>query len=181
LHREMEYAELGWQETVILGCAKQEGILEAIAGKSSSAEEVAKELGASSRAIYALLSALAELGILEEGENKFRLLAEHRGPLLDRFHPDYAGGLVVHRFELIRKWGRMPEILKTGSPIEEDESAQGPEAKETFIYSMRRLAKPNIRAITNQLLSRLPENPPSSMSVVVPALTLRPSRKAGLR
>jgi SAM-dependent methyltransferase/biotin operon repressor len=155
----MEYAELGWQETVILGCAKQEGILEAIAGKSSSAEEVAKELGASSRAIYALLSALAELGILAEDENKFRLLAEHRGPLLDRFHPDYAGGLVVHRFELIRKWGRMPEILKTGSPIEEDESAQGPEAKETFIYSMRRLAKPNVRAIANQLLSRLPENP----------------------
>jgi hypothetical protein len=34
----------------------------------------------------------------------------------------------VHRFELIRKWGQMPEILKTGSPIEEDESAQGPEA-----------------------------------------------------
>ena len=159
MHREMEYAELGWQETVILGCAKQEGILEAIAGKSSSAEEVARELGASSRAIYALLSALAELGILAEDENKFRLLAEHRGPLLDRFHPDYAGGLVVHRFELIRKWGRMPEILKTGSPIEEDESAQGPEAKETFIYSMRRLAKPNVRAIANQLLSRLPENP----------------------
>jgi SAM-dependent methyltransferase len=87
------------------------------------------------------------------------LLDEYRGPLLDRFHPDYAGGLVVHRFELIRKWGRMPEILKTGSPIEEDESAQGPEAKETFIYSMRRLAKPNVRAIANQLLSRLPENP----------------------
>jgi SAM-dependent methyltransferase len=155
----MEYAELGWQETVILGCAKQEGILEAIAGRSSSAEEVAKELGASSRAIYALLSALAELGILAEDENKFRLLAEHRGPLLDRSHPDYAGGLVVHRFELIRKWGRMPEILKSGSPIEEDESAQGSEAKETFIYSMRRLAKPNVRDVANQLLSRLPENP----------------------
>src|SRR5215207_8401105 len=154
----MEYAELGWQETVILGCAKQEGILEAIAGKSSSAEEVAKELGASSRAIYALLSALADLGILAEDENKFRLLAEHRGRLLDRFHPDYAGGLVVHRFELIRKWGRMPEILKTGSPIE-DEPEQGPEGKETFIYSMRRLAKPGVRAVAELLLSRLPENP----------------------
>jgi hypothetical protein len=154
----MEYAELGWQEAVVLGCAKQEGILEAIEGKSSSAEEVAKELGASSRAAYALLSALAELGILAEDRNKFRLLDEHRGPLLDRSHPDYAGGLVVHRFELIRNWGRMAEILKTGSPIEEDETAQGPEAKETFIYSMRRFAKPNVRAIANQLLSRLPEN-----------------------
>src|SRR5215216_5718154 len=154
----MEYAELGWQEAVILGCAKREGILEAIADRSRSAEEVAKELGVNSRVMYALLSALAELGVLAEDGNKFRLLEEYRGPLLDRSHPDYAGGLVAHRFELIRKWGRMSEILKTGSPVE-DESTQGPEGKETFIYSMRRLAKPNVQAVAVLLLSRLPENP----------------------
>ena len=38
----MEYAELGWQEAVILDCAKQEGILEGLADGSRSAEEVAK-------------------------------------------------------------------------------------------------------------------------------------------
>ena len=63
----------------------------------------------------------------------------------------------MHRFELIRKWGRMPEILKTGSPLEDD-SEQGPEGKETFIYSMRRLAKPGVRAVADLLLSRLPKN-----------------------
>jgi SAM-dependent methyltransferase len=52
----------------------------------------------------------------------------------------------------------MPEILKTGSPIE-DEPTQGPEGKETFIHSMRRLAKPGVRAVADLLLSRLPENP----------------------
>ena len=158
MHRPIEYAELGWQEAVILGCAKQEGVLEAVADRSCSAEEVVRELGMSSRAVHALLSALAELGVLAEDGNEFRLLEEHRGPLLDRSHPDYAGGLVVHRFELIRKWGHMPEILKTGSPIE-DESTQGPEGKETFIYSMRRLAKPGVQAVADLLLSRLPENP----------------------
>jgi len=154
----MEYAELGWQEAVILGCAKREGILEAVAERSCSAEEMAKELRVSPRAVYALLSALAEIGVLVEEDNRYRLLEEHRGPLLDRRHPDYVGGLVAHRFELIRKWGRMPEILKTGSPIEDD-PAQGPESKETFIYSMRRLAKPGVRAVADLLLSRLPENP----------------------
>ena len=153
----MEYAELGWQEAVVLGCAKQEGLLEAVADGSRSAEEVANKLGVNPRAVYALLSALAELGVLVEDRNRFRLLEEHRGPLLDRSHPDYAGGLVVHRFELIRKWGRMPEILKTGSPIE-DEPEQGPEGKETFIYSMRRLAKPGVQAAAELLLSRLPKN-----------------------
>jgi len=154
----MEYAELGWQEAVILGCAKQEGILEGLADSSRSAEEVAKELEMSPRAVYALLSALAEMGVVAEDGDRFRLLEEHRGPLLARSYPDYAGGLVVHRFELIRKWGRMPEILKTGSPIE-DEPAQGPEGKETFIYSMRRLARPGVRTVADLLLSRLPENP----------------------
>ncbi len=154
----MDYAELGWQEAVVLGCAKQEGILEAVAEGSRSPDEVASRLGLSPRAVHALLSALAEFGVVAEDGNRFRLLEEHRGPLLDRSHPDYAGGLVVHRFELIRKWGRMPEILKAGSPIEDD-AEQEPEGKETFIYSMRRLAKPGVRAVAAILLSRLPENP----------------------
>jgi SAM-dependent methyltransferase/DNA-binding transcriptional ArsR family regulator len=154
----MEYAELGWQEAIVLGSAKQEGILEAIADGSRSADDVASRIGLSPRAVHALLSALAEMGILAEDGDKFRLVKEHRGPLLDRSHPDYAGGLVAHRFELIRKWAQMPQILKTGSPIEDDPE-QGPEGKETFIYSMRRLAKPGVRAVTDLLLSRLPENP----------------------
>jgi SAM-dependent methyltransferase len=154
----MEYGELGWQEVVVLGCAKREGLLEAVADRSRSADEVANQLGVSSRAVYALLSSLAELDVLAENDNRYRLLEEHRGPLLDRSHPDYAGALIVHRFELIRKWGRVPEILKTGSPID-DEPGQGPEGKETFIYSMRRLAKPGVGAVAELLLSRLPENP----------------------
>jgi SAM-dependent methyltransferase len=154
----MEYGELGWQEAVVLGCAKREGLLEAVADRSRSADEVANQLGVSSRAVYALLSSLAELDVLAENDNRYRLLEEHRGPLLDRSHPDYAGALIVHRFELIRKWGRVPEILKTGSPID-DEPGQGAEGKETFIYSMRRLAKPGVGAVAELLLSRLPENP----------------------
>jgi SAM-dependent methyltransferase len=153
----MEYSELGWQEAVVLGCAKQEQLLEAVAVGSCSPDEVASRLGLSPRAVHALLSALAEMGVVAEDGDRFRLLEEHRGRLLDRSHPEYAGGLVVHRFELIRKWGRMPEILKSGSPIEDDPE-QGPEGKETFIYSMRRLAKPGVRAVADLLLSRLPKN-----------------------
>jgi SAM-dependent methyltransferase len=159
LYRVMDYAQLGWQETIILGCAKQQGILEAVADARHSPNEVAEQLEMNPRAVYALLSALAELGVLAEEDNHYRIVEEHRGPLLERGHPDYAGGLVVHRFELIRRWARMPEILESGSPIEEDEPAPGPEGKETFIYSMRRLAKPGVRVVAELLLSRLPENP----------------------
>jgi hypothetical protein len=32
----MDYGELGWQEAVILGCAKRQGLLEAVANGSRS-------------------------------------------------------------------------------------------------------------------------------------------------
>ena len=153
----LDYEGLGWQEAIVLGSAKQEGILEAIADKDRSAVEVANQLGLSLRAVDTLLSALVELGVLAEERNRFRLLEEHRGPLLDPGHPDYAGGLAAHRFELIQKWSRMPEILKTGLPIN-DEPAHEPEDKEVFIYSMRRLAKPGAQPVASLLLSRLPKN-----------------------
>jgi SAM-dependent methyltransferase len=108
--------------------------------------------------VHALPSALAEIGVVAEDREGFRLLEEHREPLLDRSHPDYAGGLVVHRFEQIRKWGQMPEIPKTGSPIDGD-PARGPEGTETFIYSVRLLAIPGGRAVADLLLSRLADNP----------------------
>lgn len=154
----MEYSQLGWQEAIVLGCAKQAGILGLLASGSLSSEEVAGELHVSPRATRSLLSALAEMGVLAEEGGRFRLLEEHLRPLLDRGHPDYAGGLVAHRFELIQKWARMPEVLKTGSPVEV-ESVEGPEGKETFIYSMRRLARPGVRRVAGLLLSRLPERP----------------------
>ena len=79
----LDYEELGWQEAIVLGCAKQEGILEALADKERSAVEVANQLGLSLRAVDTLLSALVELGVLAEEGNRFRLLEEHRRPLLD--------------------------------------------------------------------------------------------------
>lgn len=154
---QLDYEELGWQEAIVLGCAKQEGILVAITDEERSAVEVANQLGLSMRAVDTLLSALVEFGVLAEDGNRFRLLEEYRGPLLDPGHPDYAGGLVAHQFELIQKWSRMPEILKSGSPIE-DEPAQEPADKEVFIYLMRRRSKPGAQPVASLLLSRLPKN-----------------------
>jgi hypothetical protein len=64
------------------------------------------------RAVDTLLSALVELGVLAEDGNHFRLLEEYRGPLLGPGHPDYAGGLVAHQFELIEKRSGIPEITE---------------------------------------------------------------------
>jgi len=40
------------------------------------------------RAVYALLSASAEIGVLAEEDNRYRLLEEHRGPARGLRRPD---------------------------------------------------------------------------------------------
>jgi hypothetical protein len=111
---DMNYTELDWRWAIVYGVALRDGFLGAVADKPRSADGVARELGLDERAVCVLLSALGELGILEEKEGKFRLREEHRGPLLEPEHFDYVGGSVVHRCELIGSWSRIGEILRTG-------------------------------------------------------------------
>ena len=152
----IDYTELNWRWAILLGSAVREGLIEAVAGRALPAEAVAQDLGMDARAVYVVLSALAELGILEEGREGFRLLEEHRGPLLVRDHPGFVGQSVVHRFELIKSWGRIPEILRTGRPAE-DRTLPGFGGTETFIAAMRRGARPGAGAVADAVLERLPD------------------------
>lgn len=151
----MNYTELDWREAIVLGTALRDGLIGAVAGGLRSAREVARELGMDERAVYVVLSALVEIGVLE-GEEEFRLREEHRSPLLEPGHEDYVGGSVVHRFELMGSWGRLPEILKSGEPVE-DRTAPDFGGTENFIQNMRRAARPGARAIAEVVLSRLPQ------------------------
>jgi hypothetical protein len=153
---QIDFTELDWRWAIVLGVALREGLLEAVADGPDGADSVAPRLGLDPRAVYVLLSALAELGILEEEGGKFRLLEEHRRPLLEPEHPEYVGGSVVHRCELIGSWGRMGEILKTGKPVE-DRTSPAFGGTETFIQSMRRGARAGAGGIAEAVLSRLPE------------------------
>ena len=152
----MDYTELDWRWAILLGSAVREGLIGAVADKVLPTDAVARDLSMDSRAVYVVLSALAELGILEEGPQGFRLVEEHRGPLLDPGHPEYVGQRVVHRFELIGSWGRIPEILRTGRPVE-DRTAPNFGGTETFIAAMRSGARPGAGAVAVAVLARLPE------------------------
>ncbi len=151
----LNYTELDWRWAILLGVAIRDGLLRAVADRPRKPEEVAGELGLDARAVYVVLSALAELEVLEGGEG-FRLREEHRAPLLERDDPGYVGGSVVHRFELIGSWSRMGEILRTGEPVEDWTSADfGGTA--TFIQAMRRGAVAGAEGVAEAVLPRLPE------------------------
>jgi SAM-dependent methyltransferase len=152
----MNYTELDWRWAIVLGIALRDGLLDEVALEPRSADSVAQELGLDGRATYVLLSALDDLGILEVAGGRFMVREQHRGPLLEPGHPDYAGGSVVHRCELIGSWGRMGEILRTGEPVE-DRTSSDFGGTTTFIQSMRRGARAGAKGVTEAVLSRLPD------------------------
>ncbi|MGH3086108.1 MAG: class I SAM-dependent methyltransferase [Rubrobacteraceae bacterium] len=155
---DIDYPELDWRWGILLGTAIRDGLLEAVSRKTKPAGEVAGELGLDRRAVFAILSALAELGILDENEDGFRLLDEHHGPLLDDSDASYAGGRVVHRFELIGSWSKIPEILKTGEPVE-DRTRPDFAGTPTMAQAMRGGAKESADQISEMAMSRLPKSP----------------------
>ena len=152
----MNYTELDWRWAIVLGVALRDGLLDEVADEPRTAEDVARRLDFDPRATYVLLSALGELGVLEEKEGKFRIREEHRGVLLQQDHPDYAGGSVVHRCELIGSWGRIGEILTTGEPVE-DRTSSDFGGTTTFIQSMRCGARAGAEGVSEAVLSRLPD------------------------
>lgn len=152
----IEYTELGWREAIVLGTALEEGLLKAVADGPRPADAVAGELSLDVRVVYGVLSALAELGVLSEWEDGFSLREEHRGPLLDPEHAEYAGQSVMHRLGLIRSWTQLPKVLKSGEPLEDRTSPEFG-GLEMFVAAMRRSAALTAEEVTGMLLSRLPE------------------------
>ena len=152
----MNYTELDWREAILLGSALENGLLGAVADTPRSALEVADELGYDRRAVCVVLSALAEIGLLEESETGFVLREEHRGPLLEPEHPRYVGAVVVHRFGLISSWSKMPEVLRSGEPVE-DRTSPDFSGTPTFIGAMRSGARAGADAVADVVLPLLPE------------------------
>ena len=152
----VNYTELDWREAILLGVTLRDGLIEAVADEPKSAEDIARALSKDGRAVYVVLSALSELGLLDESdEEKFQLLEEHRTPLLEREHEDYVGASVVHRFELIGSWSQLGDVLKSGEPVE-DRTAPGFGGTAEFIGAMRRGARAGAASVAEAVLPRLP-------------------------
>ncbi len=152
----LDYTELDWRGTVLLGTALREGLLEAVAKESRPAAEIAAAFGMDDRAVGIVFAALTELGVLEEGEGGYALREEHRGPLLDPEDPGYIGSSIVHRLRLFEGWVRLPEVLRTGEPFE-NRTAPAFEGTETFVRALRRTGGEGAEEISSIVLSLLPE------------------------
>ena len=152
----IDHKELDWRGILLLGTALREGLLEAVADEPRPAPEVAGALGMDERAVSIVLSALVEIGALEESQGGFRVREEHRASLLDPEDPGYVGASIAHWLRLLEGWVRLPEILRSGEPFE-NRTAPAFEGTETFIRALRRTGGEGAQEISSIVLSPLPE------------------------
>ena len=101
------------QELLILGAAVKIGMLEAMR-KSTTCEDLVKELTLNPRAVWMVVEALADLGYITRQGEAVTLSEEARNMIYNPAAPNYIGFAFMHRYNLFRK---VSQVLVPGGRI----------------------------------------------------------------
>ena len=139
----------------VLHVANRLDVFNRLAGRTATAEELARDIGADPRGLDILLIAVTSLGLLErvngkqrssvtlDGKQRSSVTREGRyrnSPLADTFlvktSPRYQGGIVSMFEDWYPTWGKLFDAVVTGKPPVQKPHDQGDEATRTYIYGM---------------------------------------------
>lgn len=143
--------------TVTVAAAFAAGVFRALADEPGSAPEVAERAGLDPRAVGILLPALAELGILEDEDGRFRPTETCRRSLCDPESDDFVGGGLPLWLNNLTGWTRLPEVLRTGEPVRSAGSVRDEESLRRFMAGMAAAPEARVRAIVDRCLARVPD------------------------
>lgn len=138
----MDYGRAYWQSSVLLTAVKT-GVTGRLAKGPASADELAQDLGLSSRGLSLLLQAMVSEGLAELRGEAYGLAPE-AAALLD---PDSGQGLhhyLMHAAHLMSAWSRMDEAVVSGEPVPKPPPPPGgelPPSRLAFYLGMRDLGR----------------------------------------
>ncbi len=138
------------QELLILGAAVQSGIIKALHDGAKSCTDLVSKLGADYRATEVVLEALVALGYLDKQANRYTLTDEAGNMLYNSSAPNYSGFAFMHRYNLVRSWVHLPEVILSGNPHVAD---RGPERTAYFMAAMRHVSQRSAPAMAEFLMS----------------------------
>lgn len=137
------------QELLILSAAVDTGIIENLKDKAMSAAELAEHMGADVRAVWIVTEALEALGYLTKENDKLTLSLEAREMFYNSESKAYTGFSFMHRYNVIRSWITLPEVIFTGKPQPKDKQR---ERTKYFMSAMSLSARQSSRAIAELCL-----------------------------
>lgn len=138
------------QELLILAAAVETGIIENLNNKPMSAVELAGLMGADVRAVWVVTEALESLGYLSKENDKLMLSGEARDMFYNSESEVYTGFSFMHRYNVIRTWMTLPEVIFTGKPRPKDKKR---ERTQYLMCAMGLSAKQHSREIAELCLA----------------------------
>lgn len=134
------------QELLVVGAALKTGIFDVLQEKPCGLEELAGTLSLDRRSLRVVLEALQSLGYLFQDADEYQLTEAAREILFDEDGESYIGYSLIHTFNVIKSWTQLPEVLKTGIPLERQRDEQDIKG---FMVAMKR----NARQVADELLA----------------------------
>ena len=143
------------EATATVAAAAEVGIFHQLAREPGTWEEVAQALELDPRAVQILLPALADFGVVEKDGSRFRLTERTRRELGDPESPQYQGRGLPLWLENLRGWTRLPEVLRRGTPILQEDDASDEEALARYMAGMAATPEERIRRVVDACLARI--------------------------
>ncbi len=139
-------------ESCVLFTASDLGVFKMLAESDSTASAVAEECGLDRRGTTLLLNACVAVGLLEKENDLYRNTAETSTFLVPGAPGDLTGAIRYNR-DVYEAWGRLPELIKTGKPVEKPETHLGEDKERTraFVMAMHSRALGIGRAVVPSL------------------------------
>ncbi len=162
------------ETTATVAAACEVGVFEALRDGPATPAELAPRIGLDERAARILLPVLAEADALKRvgggdevsgtGGSRFALTDESRRYLADPDSPDFEGGGLPLWLDGLRAFTRLPEVLRSGEPVERSEPEDDGEREEAeredlkkFMAGMAASPAARVRRIVEACLERAPD------------------------
>lgn len=157
----------GYAPPLIIEAALRHGIFDLLDKGPKTAEEVAAACGASQRGVKIIMNALTGLQLLAKDSAAKYALTPESAAFLVSTKPGFQGGVLRHMSaQLIPKWLRLSEIVRTGKPeISVSSESSGPVFFQQFVEDIFPMSYPAAKALAAHLKLGSAEKPVSVLDL----------------
>lgn len=150
--RIMQFA-WGYVPPLILEAAIRNRVFDVLDAGPKTVAEVSAATGASTRGLTAIMNALVGLEFLARDDQGRYSLTPESATFLVSTKPGFQGGMIRHGSEdLIPKWLRLGEIVKTGKPANSvNQEKAGAEFFQNFVTDIFPTSYPSAQALAKEL------------------------------
>lgn len=141
-----------WEALLLISAALKTGLLQSVAQKKQTAEELASANNYDLRATEIVMEALRELGLVGRDRSHYEIRPA-AAPYIDENNPGYMANALLHASRRIENWTKLDRAIKTGKS---QSKRRSPEELATFVKAMDEFSRDRASEIVTLLKKEHP-------------------------